>query len=109
VLRKDFDDDRFANIQKMITYQFILRINWPILAGSGSAEAEQRALDKAIDLLVVRIRGLLQDKTHGNRFLSVAENPSKIAVSFTDPERTIGEKRLEAEITYAVDDYVINA
>lgn len=108
VLRRDLDDDRFAAIQKMITYQVVLRVNWPILANSGSAEAEQRALDAAIDLVIQRIRGPIQDKSHGNRFLSVAENPSKIKVAWTDPEHTIPDKVLEAEITYAADDFVIN-
>ncbi len=109
VLRHELVDDRFADIQRMATHQFLLRINWPILAGSGSAEEEQRALDAAIALVVQRIVGPQLDKTHGNRFQSVAENPAAIRVSFTDPEQTIPHKHLAAQITYAADDFVTNA
>lgn len=108
VLRRGLKDERFANIQKKLTYDFGLRIVWPILVGTGSAETEQRALDAAIDLVLQRIRGPQLDKSHGNRFLSVAEDPSAIHVAWHDPEQTIGLKFLSAEITYAADDFIIN-
>lgn len=109
VLRRTIRDERFAAIQKKDAYEFVLRIVWPILTGTGSAETEQRNLDAAVELVVQRIRGFLQDKTHGNRFFSVAEDPSAIHVAFADPERTIGLKTLDAEISYAADDFIINA
>lgn len=108
VLRRDILDDRFAAIRRMSKYDFVLRIVWPILTGSGSAEEEQQALDNAIDMVVARIAGPLLDKTHGGRFLSVAENPTGIHVAFTDPEHTIPLKSLEAEITYSADDFERN-
>ena len=109
VLRPRLKDARFADIQKLITYDFRLRVVWPIRSSTGSAEDEQRAMDAAIGLVVARIRGPQLDKSHGSRFLSVAENPADITVDFDDPEHTIPAKTLRAEITYSGDDFVINA
>lgn len=109
VLRRDIKDDRVANIRRRATYEFVLRIIWPILAGSGSAETEQRNLDAAIELVIQRIVAPTLDKTHGGRFLSVAEGHGPMPnVAFTDPEHTIPLKTLEAEITYSADDFERN-
>jgi hypothetical protein len=104
VLRRDINDERFSVARRMDTHEFVLRIVWPMLSGTGAAEDEQQALDDAIELVKVRVHGPLQDKTHGGRFLSVAENPSAIRVSFTDPAHTVDLAYFEAEITYHGDD-----
>jgi hypothetical protein len=101
-------DERTANIRRMPTYTFLLRIIWPITTGTGSAETEQQRLADAVDLLLKRIDGPMMDKTHGGRFLSVAENPRYVDVRFADPEQTIPAKHLRAEVTYSADDFEIN-
>lgn len=109
VLRRSFRDQRTANVRRMPTYDFLLRIVWPLSTASGSAEKEQRALDAAVDLLLQRIDGPQFDKTHGQRFLSVAENPRYVDVTFIDPEQTIGQiAALRAEVAYSADDFEIN-
>nr|MDA8323338.1 hypothetical protein [Actinomycetota bacterium] len=94
------------------SYEFRLRLVWPVRqATAGSAEAEQRAMDAAVDLLIQRIRGPLGDKTHGGRFLSVGEDLGKPAptVTWDDPEHTIpATKSLRALVTYHADDFEIN-
>lgn len=104
VLRLEFDDDRFDNVRKMVSYSFALRVNWPILASTGSAEDEQRALDAAIWQLLQRVRGPEFDKTHGGRFTSVGENPGKIRWRQDDPLKTIPAKVLTGEFSYFADD-----
>lgn len=108
VLRRDILDDRFAAIQRLPQHQFVVRVVWPILASTGAAEEEQRALDAAVELLLKRIRGPMLDKSHGGRFLSVAENPAAIRVVFGDPEQTIPLKALDAQVSYTADDLTIN-
>jgi hypothetical protein len=109
VLRRAIRDERTANIRRMPTYAFLLKIVWPISTSSGAAEKEQRALDAAINLLLTRIDGPMLDKTHGNRFLSVAENPRYVDVNYIDPEQTLSQvAALRAEITYSADDFEIN-
>lgn len=109
VMRRGFRDERTANVRRMPTHAFVLKIVWPLSSGSGSAETEQRALDTAVDLLLQRIDGPIFDKTHGQRFLSVAENPRYVDVTFVDPEQTIAPvAALRAEVSYSADDFEIN-
>lgn len=110
VLRHRVEQKRFAAQRVMHTYPFRLILWWPILALDGSAEEEQQAFDNAIDLLLQRILGPLGDKTHGGRFLSVAEDPKISDVDFTDPEQTIPAMGgFRAEVTYSADDREVNA
>lgn len=105
VLRRGIHEDRFANVRTQDHYEFLLRLVWPITTSTGSGESEQRALDAAVQLLLVRIRGFVEDKTHGGRFLSVAENPRLVQVEFDEPEESIAaHSALEAKVTYAADD-----
>lgn len=105
VLRSVIEEDRFANIRTMDHYEFILRVIWPITNPTGSAQADQRALDAAIDLLLARIRALPGDHTHGRRFLSVAEDPRQVHVQFLPPEQTMPDTGdLRALVTYRADD-----
>jgi hypothetical protein len=109
LLRQKIHYERSANIRTMPTYQFLIKVRWPILTSTGSAEEEQQSLDNAIELVVARIAGTVLDKTHGNRFLSVAENPSYIDVDFDDPEHSLSDGRmLRADIRYAADDFEIS-
>ncbi|MDH6141157.1 hypothetical protein P3T35_003170 [Kitasatospora sp. GP30] len=109
VMRRRIAESRFAAPRKIDTYPFHLNLWWPIGAtttGVGIAEAEQRALDAAIELLLERIRGYPTDHSHGGRFLSVAEAPvgAEIAVDFGDPVQGIANGVLTATATYSADD-----
>lgn len=113
VLRTAFSDERVANIRIRDTYDFSLKLIWPVRAvAEGLAEQEQQNLDDAVDLLIQRIRGPLGDKTHGGRFLSAGEVPRMpgVHVQFEDPEITIPQlKSLRATVSYPADDFEVNA
>ena len=112
VLRRGFNTHRFAQQRRMPTYQFHLTCLWPVggtSIGTGIAEDEQAAFDNALGLLVQRIEGFVSDKSHGGRFLSIAEgdasNSTRIDVQYTDPGKTVGSGAyLEAQVTYTGDD-----
>lgn len=106
VLRRNIKSARTANVRTMNSYQFVLRIVWPVSSQTGSAEVAQRALDAAVELVLKRVGGLFMDKTHGGRFLSVAENPPQSDGDFLDPEASIAAKAdLRCDITYWADDF----
>lgn len=107
VLRRRIESGRTANVRTMYRYQFLLRIVWPQTSRTGSAEVVQQALDDAVELVFRRVGGLFLDKTHGGRFLSVAENPPLSDADFLDPESTISGQNpeLRVEITYWADDF----
>jgi hypothetical protein len=105
VLRRRTRRKRFSNHRLMDTYTLVLRLVWPLTSGSGNAEADQRAFDAAIDLVLTRLSGFLGDHTHGGRFLSVAEDPGEVEVVFDDPAHTLPpDAEFRAEITYFADD-----
>lgn len=112
VLRSRLEDNRAANIRIRPAYEFTLKLTWPILtAGAPIAETEQQHFDDAVDLLLQRIRGPVNDKSHGGRFLSAGEAPREqpVSVAFADPEQTIAADRaLRATVTYYADDFEIN-
>ncbi|MFE2486063.1 hypothetical protein ACFXGR_22735 [Streptomyces mirabilis] len=108
VTRSNLRVERFGFNRKINHHTFMLRLYWPQSSPSGQAESVQAAFDAAVDLVIQRISGPLAlplDKTHGARFLSVAEDPTSIDVQFTDPEASIQAKaELAALITYQADD-----
>lgn len=105
VVRGAIRVERFALNRKINHYTFGLRINWPQSSATGQAESVQADLDAAVELVLQRVNGLVGDKTHGGRFLSVAENPMDIDVQFDDPEATVPQRAdLTARITYQADD-----
>lgn len=111
VLRRTITAERFGFNRKINHYGFELQIVWPQTSPSGQAESVQEDLDAAVELVIQRINGPLAfvngvlDKTHGARFLSVAEDPTQISVVFADPEQTIqAQADLTATITYQADD-----
>jgi hypothetical protein len=105
VIRKALHEERFANVRRMARYQFELRIIWPQSSATGAAEGVQRSLDAAIDLVLQRVGGLPGDKSHGGRFLSVAEHPPEVTVDFADPVRSLDARAdLEATVSYWADD-----
>ncbi|MEE6264874.1 MULTISPECIES: hypothetical protein [Streptomyces] len=109
LLRRQIHEKRFANVRRMPTYEFVLKLIWPLTSGQGRAEDDQRAFDAAVDKVLTRIGGLPGDKSHGGRFRSVAENPEYVIVRFTDPEQTMPpEAEFRAEIVYYADDIEIN-
>lgn len=93
-------------------YLFALKLVWPVKTPqSPLAENEQTAFDAAVQLLLQRVNGPVGDKTHGGRFLSVAETPEEapVAVDFDDPEATIkASKELTATVSYYADDLEFN-
>lgn len=95
--------ERFADVRSLPTTEIMLRISWPLATGTGSGEASQLALEQAIDLVIARVEGLPFDKTHGGRFLSVAEKGG-ITVHYDDPAKAMGDGIFTAHITYAADD-----
>jgi len=107
---RTISDPRISNQRIRAQYEFTLKLIWPVKAQAGPlAETEQQNLATAVDAVVRRIRGLVGDKTHGGRFLSVAENPRTVTVSFEDAEATIPEtKALYGSVVYRADDYEIN-
>ncbi|MGW1073134.1 hypothetical protein [Streptomyces sp. NPDC002537] len=75
----------------MPSYEFVLKLIWPLSSGQGVAEADQWAFDAAVDELLARIDGFPDDKSHGGRFRAVAEDGefhSEIACSANDLEVT---------------------
>lgn len=105
VTRTQLRVERYGFNRKINHHHFMLRIYWPQSSNTGQAESVQAALDTAVDLVVQRVNGLFGDKTHGARFLSVAENPMDVDVQFADPEQSIQARaELAATITYQADD-----
>lgn len=109
VLRKRIAMPRFGGQRVMPGYAFWLKLCWPVrTTTSPLAETEQQNFDSAIDLLVTRVNGLPGDKTHGGRFLSAGETVHPPGgypdVTFADPEATIPQGWLRADVLYAADD-----
>jgi len=96
--------DRFAAQMQILRTQLLVKAWWPIGNGAGSLEAEQAAFDVALGTVLARIAGPLGDKTHGGRFLSVAEDPAQITVNLDDPEHAPTVGALRASIAYWADD-----
>jgi hypothetical protein len=112
------DDLRVSNQRVRPRYTLVLTLTWS-LKGQGAtpgasaksqlAETEQQNLDNAAALLIERIRGPLGDKSHGGRFLSVAENPRTVTYAKEDAAVTIPQHRaLLGSVTYKADDYEVN-
>lgn len=114
---RPMDDPRVSNARIRPRYTLVLTLMWS-LKGQGAtpgasaksqlAETEQQNLDNAAALLIERIRGFVGDKTHGGRFLSVAENPRTVTYAKQDPETTVAQRELRAVVTYKADDYEVN-
>lgn len=112
LLRSGFTDHRVANQRRRRTHEIRANLVWPIGAtttGVDIWETEQRALDTAVDLLLTRVMDLVDDHTHGGRFLSAAEVPDRISVTFEDPDRTatLNPAVLLATVTWSCDDFEI--
>lgn len=106
VTRPHFKIVRFANVRQMPKYTFHVMTVWPLANQVGSEEIDQQNFDEAIDLLVVRILGLELDKTHGGRFLSVAENPEYLTYDQDDPVVSVADiGALTATLVYIADDF----
>jgi len=105
VRRSNLRVERFGFNRKINHHTFMLHLYWPQSSPTGQAESVQEDFDNAVGLVVDRISGLFMDKTHGARFLSVAEDPADIDVQFDDPDIPIQAKaELTATITYQADD-----
>ena len=114
LMRTGYVEERWGNQRKLVRHTFHADLIWPIgstTTGVTIWEAEQAALDNAVDLLVQRIRGQLFDHTHGGRFLSAAEapDPARITVSFSDPEQTANGSpaTLAAAVRFEADEQIV--
>ncbi|HEY6021607.1 MAG TPA: hypothetical protein VIY48_17590 [Candidatus Paceibacterota bacterium] len=106
VTRPEFRVDRFANIRQMAHYTFKLAMMFSLSNISGSEEIDQTNFDVAVDLVLQRILGLPQDKTHGGRFLAVAEKPEFVHFEQVDPVQTIvSNAAFIGSFTYHADDF----
>jgi hypothetical protein len=109
----EVSDERVGGIRIRPTYQITLSLHWPLRqTTSPLAEQEQQAFKNAVDLLLQRIRGPVNDKSHGGEFLSAGEVPRSpgVHVMYEHPAQTIpADKELRATITYFADDWEINA
>jgi hypothetical protein len=109
----EISDERVGGIRIRSTYQITLDLHWPLRqTTSPLAEQEQQAFKSAVGLLVQRIRGPVNDKSHGGAFLSAGEVPRSpgVHVMFEHPSVTIPvDKELRAQVTYYADDWEINA
>lgn len=110
VMRTRLIDMRWSNQRKLPRHSFRLKLLWRIgstTTGVSIGEAEQANFDSAVDLLLQRLRGTLGNKTHGGRFLSVAEAPGanpEIPIDFDPPETTMERGYLSATVNYQADD-----
>lgn len=104
VLRAGFRVRRESSQRSIATTVFQLRLSWPLATGTGSAEAGQLAFEQAIDAVLARVQGPIGDKTHGGRFLSVAEEPAYLQVEYGDPEQAMNIGIFTARVTYSGDD-----
>ena len=100
--------ERFGFNRLIAHYPFTLKVVWPMSSNSGSAEVVQQALDDALDLVIQRISGPVLtfplDKTHGARFMEIAEDPCLIDVDITDPEAAVASGEFRASISYSAAD-----
>lgn len=109
---------RHAHVRKIIAYHFELELWWPMANQTGSAETDQAEFDLAINDVVMRVSGFgytpstVADKTHGGRFLSVAEtefsgDSIEVATPPSIATLPVGVG-FQATVTYAADDYEFN-
>lgn len=109
VIRQRLHEVRTANVRRMARHHLQLRIVWPASSPSGAVEPAQQALDEAVELVLLRVGGLMLDKTHGGRFLSVAEDPAEVIVDFADPAESMAARAdLLCTVSYAADDIETN-
>jgi hypothetical protein len=103
-------DQRVSNMRIRPQYEITLDISWPARKpGTPLAETAMQDMKNAVDLVLQRVRGLVGDKTHGGRFLSVAEVPAMASVAYSDPAATIpGGGYVGATVSYRCDDFEIN-
>lgn len=107
VTRSEFRTIPYATQQTFTRHAMRLRVWWPVL-GSGDAAAAATALDAALELLLQRVVGPVDEKKHGGRFMSVAEEKTGqpgVIVKITDPEVALAHgKALTADVLYVIDD-----
>lgn len=112
VQRARITDPKVAAQRIRPQYPFQLKVVWPVrVTTAGIAETEAQNFDYALELLRQRIEDVVGDKTHGGRFLSVAQVPESQPVTFDldDPETTIQQqKALRCRVTYFADDFEFN-
>lgn len=106
VTRPDFTVIRFGNIRQMPHYTIKLELMYSLSNIGGSEEVDQANFDSAVDLVLQRILGLPQDKSHGGRFLSVAEKPEFVHFEQVDPVQTIASNAAYiGSFVYHADDF----
>lgn len=111
VSRERVTEVRFDIQHKQHVHQLRLKIGWPIR--STTQETDLAALDNALELLLTRVRGPFGDKTHGGRFLQVAEGDEGtsplIQVEYDEPELVDDNTRSEVIVRYLAADLPFTA
>ncbi len=106
VTRPEYKIERFGNIRQMPHYLFHVKLTYALSNIAGSEEVDQQNFDTACELVLQRILGLQQDKSHGGRFLSVAEKPEFVHFMQDDPVETIPAKvAFTGMFVYYADDF----
>ena len=93
-----------------VVYQMLLTSYWSI--ESTDLETDQANHDAAINAVLLRIRGLIADKTHGNQFIAVAaggpEGDGRITMRMPNSYNQITNREsLMAEIRYFASDWLV--
>jgi hypothetical protein len=103
-------DQRVSNQRIRPQYEITLDINWPARKpGTPLAETAMQDMKNAVDLVLQRVRGPVGDKTHGGRFLSVAEVPAMASVAYSDPSVTISAgSYVGCVVSYRADDFELS-
>jgi hypothetical protein len=105
---------RFGNQRTDQEHHLTIHCRWPVQTAQNAyaGEADQQNFDTALGLLVTRILGPVQDKTHGGRFISAADTElghgPLLDVSYGDTERNMSAGCLIASVTYSVNDDQLN-
>ena len=115
-LRIESSEETRVSIGRVqVMHQLVLRITWPTQNAASTMQDDQAYLAGAVRALVVRIRGLIADHTHGGAFASAADthdgNARGITIRYEDPSTTVTENdpRLIALIRYGVTEDLIVA
>ena len=100
---------RLSAQRRILRHHLRVRMLWPILTAGGQVETEQALFDAAIEAALLRILGPLGNKTHGGRFLAVAEDPDLVTVAALDMEQTLAAGGpMRVDIDYYADDFEVN-
>jgi hypothetical protein len=95
-----------AGGQVGLLHHMVATVKWPLSRTASAAAVDQAALDTALGLVVMRIAGLFQDKTHGQRFAEAGDTDG-IRFDYSDPNMVEKDERLQVAIHYTAEDILV--